>query len=71
MFEIKRTNSSDLNFITLTKLLDKKLWEQNGINQAKYDEYNFLLKNEKVIVVYDRDTSVGCGSFREFSGQVR
>jgi len=67
MFEKSRTNSSDKDFIYLTKLLDKELWKQYGNEQAKYDKHNFLLNDEKAIVIYDNDTPIGCGAFRELS----
>ena len=66
MFEIKRTNSSNSDFVSLTKLLDKELWKQYGNEQAKYDEHNFLIKNEKSIIICENNNAIACGAFKEF-----
>jgi putative acetyltransferase len=69
MFSIKRTNSGDPAFINLIKFLDQELWKQYGNEQSKYDEHNFLLNNEKSIVVFDKEIAIACGAFRELIEQ--
>jgi len=64
--KIKRTNSQDNDFIALVKELDAYLAITDGDDHAFYDQYNKLNKIKHVLVVYDDNNAVGCGSIKAF-----
>ena len=65
MISINITTSNNPDFISLSKLLDQELLQIYKSEQAKYDEYNVLETSTKSIVIYDNQTPVACGAFRE------
>ena len=64
--EIKRTNSSDPDFIHLVKFLDNELAERDGSEHGFYAQYNKLDKINHVVVVYKYEKPVGCGAVKEY-----
>jgi len=62
---IKRTNSDDIDFITLVALLDKDLAIRDGDDHAFYNQFNKTDKIKHAIVCYENGIPVGCGAFRE------
>ena len=65
MTSINRTTSNNPDFISLTKLLDEELLKIYKSEQAKFDKHNILEKSTKSILIYDNQTPVACGAFRE------
>jgi GNAT superfamily N-acetyltransferase len=66
-FTIKRTTSSDPDFITLVKLLDAELAEIDGDEHGFYAQYNKIDKINHVVLVYDKDTAIACGAIKAYS----
>ncbi|MFY7964144.1 MAG: GNAT family N-acetyltransferase [Chitinophagaceae bacterium] len=70
MIIIKRTNSTDVNFINLVKLLDADLAVRDGDEHSFYAQYNGISVIKYVVVAYDNETPVACGAIKEFSPNI-
>ncbi|GAA4323413.1 GNAT family N-acetyltransferase [Pontixanthobacter gangjinensis] len=66
MYELKRTNSEDPDFIDLVKELDRYLAVCDGDEHDFYDQFNKLDTIKKVVVLYENDKPVGCGAIKEY-----
>jgi len=66
MIKILRTDSSNQDFITLVKLLDKELQIRDGEEHTFYAQYNKIDKIKNVVVTFYNDTAVGCGAIKEY-----
>jgi GNAT superfamily N-acetyltransferase len=66
------TNGNNSDFIELCKMLDNNLDELVGgnIQRKQYEKYNTLEDIKDVIVVYENETPVGCGSYKYYSENV-
>jgi GNAT superfamily N-acetyltransferase len=67
MTTLTRTDSDNLDFIDLVKLLDAELAELDGDDHAFYAQLNKTDKIKHVIVAYDNEKPVSCGAIREYS----
>jgi putative acetyltransferase len=67
MITIKRTNSDDLDFQELVKLLDLELQERDGEEHLFYATLNKTNTLNYVVVAYDQDEAIGCGALRNYS----
>ena len=69
MITIKRTTSDDLDFKYLTQLFDDYLVDIDGDEKDFFAFYNQVyIKN--VLICYDNEVAIGCGSFKEFELKV-
>ena len=66
MIKIKRTDSSDQDFIQLVRHLDADLAERDGKEHSFYAQFNKIDKIKYVVVAYDNDLPVGCGAIKEY-----
>lgn len=64
---IKKTNSSDLDFVELVKLLDAELAVIDGDEHGFYSQYNKIDKINHVVLVYDGTVAIACGAIKQFS----
>lgn len=64
---IKRTNSSDPDFVKLVNHLNAELSKINGDDDAFYAQFNKIDKINHVVVVYSDDTPIACGAIKQFS----
>lgn len=67
MIEIRRTDASNVDFISLVKLLDADLAIKDGAEHPFYAQYNKLDKIRYVVVAYEDEKAVGCGAIKQFS----
>ena len=67
---IQRTDSKNADFIRLVRQLDFYLTEKDGEEHGFYDQYNKLDSIRHVLVVYEHDTAVSCGGFKEYSAGI-
>ena len=67
MLNIIRTNSDNLNFISLVNLLDAELAERDGEDHPFYAQFNKIDKIKYVVVAYENDKPVSCGAIKEYS----
>jgi len=63
---IKRTNSSDPDFLVLVDRLNKYLLGQYGGLQDFYSQFNKIDNIPNVVLVYENDQPAGCGCFKQF-----
>lgn len=66
-FSVKRTTSSDPDFIALVKLLDAELAKIDGDEHGFYAQYNKIDKINHVVLVYDNDIAVACGAIKAYT----
>ncbi|MFP9100032.1 GNAT family N-acetyltransferase [Flavobacterium sp. RHBU_24] len=64
---LKKTDSSDADFIALVKLLDADLALRDGDEHAFYDQFNKVTAIKHVIVAYNDGTPVGCGAIKHLA----
>lgn len=66
MFEIKRTNSDNIDFVNLVDLLNAYLKIKDGKDHNFYNQYNNIDVLKHVVVAYIDEKPVACGAFKEF-----
>ncbi len=67
MFELKRTNNQNPDFLYLIPLLDKDLRSRYQALQDVYDQHNVIVNVDTVVIAYTDGQAVGCGCFKQFS----
>ena len=63
--KILHTDSTNVDFIKLIKLLDNDLNERYGELQKQYDKHNKVDFINDVVIVYKDEAPVACGGFKE------
>jgi putative acetyltransferase len=66
VIQLKRTSSSDKDFQILVSLLDKELSIRDGKDHSFYDQFNKIDSIKEVIVAYENNEPVGCGSIKRY-----
>ncbi|WP_026839059.1 GNAT family N-acetyltransferase [Gillisia sp. JM1] len=66
MIELKRTNSENVDFNFLNKMLDKELVIRDGDEHAFFAQFNKTDTINHVIVAYDGEEPLGCGAFKKY-----
>lgn len=66
MIHIKRTNSSNQDFINLVKELDAYLKITDGEEHDFYNQFNGIDNLNHTVVAYYDDKPVGCGAFKKY-----
>jgi putative acetyltransferase len=67
MIKLIRTNSTNLFYKTLVKLLDEELAIVDGADHAFYSQFNKSDEIRYVIVATQNDSPVGCGAIKEYN----
>lgn len=67
---LKRTDSSDTDFVKLVRYLDADLAVRDGSEHAYYAQFNKIDMLKHVVVAYDGGRAVACGAMKEFSPRV-
>ena len=66
MITLKRTNSSNKDFVCLVEQLDAYLKITDGDEHDFYNQYNAIENLKQVVIAYIDDKPVGCGAFKDF-----
>jgi GNAT superfamily N-acetyltransferase len=66
MLQLKRTKSTDADFIHLVQLLDADLAVRDGAEHAFYAQFNKVHMIHHVVIAYENNTAAGCGAFKPF-----
>ncbi len=66
MVTLRRTNSSDDDFIKLVKLLDADLKFRDGEDHDFYHQFNAIVNIKHCLVAYEDQIPVGCGAIKPF-----
>lgn len=66
-FSIKRTTSTNPDFVELVSRLDTELAKINGNEDAFYSQFNKIDKINHVVLVYGNDIPIACGAIKQFS----
>ncbi|MGC5746107.1 GNAT family N-acetyltransferase [Chryseobacterium sp. NFX27] len=64
---IKRTDSSNIDFQKLVKLLDADLAVRDGDDHEFYHQFNSIDMLKNCVIAYSDGKAVGCGAFKPFS----
>ncbi|WP_282135381.1 GNAT family N-acetyltransferase [Seonamhaeicola maritimus] len=67
MIRIERTNSSNPDFTKLVELLNAYLEKVDGSDHSFYMQYNGIESLKHVVLAYENNIPVGCGSFKKYS----
>ena len=67
MIKLIRTSSENQDFLTLVKLLDADLAISDGDEHSFYNQFNKTDLIKHVVVLYENDIAVSCGSLKEES----
>lgn len=66
MIRLKRTDSSNKDFVDLVKQLDAYLRITDGDEHDFYNQYNSIENLKHAVIAYTEDKPVGCGAFKDF-----
>lgn len=69
MIELIRTDSTNIDFTNLVKILDIDLAIRDGEDHAFYDQFNQLDNIKHVIILYKKNCPVACGAIKAFDDQ--
>ncbi len=70
MIQLKRTDSTNKDFLELVKHLDTDLAIRDGDDHPFYDQFNKLDSIKYTVVAYDESNrAVGCGAIKEFESK--
>lgn len=64
--EVLKTDSADIDFVRLIRLLDEDLEERYGIIQKQFDALNQVDHVRVVVIIYKDGSPVACGAFNEY-----
>ncbi|PJI08134.1 MULTISPECIES: GNAT family N-acetyltransferase [Clostridium] len=64
-YKLLNTDSNNIDFIKLIRLLDDDLNERYGELQKKYDKHNKVDFINDVVVIYKDGKAAACGGFKE------
>ena len=70
MIHLIRTNSDNPDFNGLVRLLDQDLQMRDGAEHAFYAQFNKVSAIRYVVMAYRGNEPVGCGAFKEFTGEL-
>ena len=66
-FSLKKTTSTDPDFVKLVSHLNAELSKINGDEDAFYAQFNKIDKINHVVIVYENDIPIACGAIKQFS----
>lgn len=69
MCRILRTDSTNIDFISLVKSLDEYLAEMDGEEHSFYDQFNKVDNLKFVLIIYENNFPVGCGAIKEYTSK--
>ncbi len=67
MITLKKTNSSQQDFMQLVQLLDADLKIRDGDDHDFYHQFNGITDIQHCLVAYIEDIPVGCGAIKPFN----
>ena len=70
MYNLKRTNSDDLDFQQLVVGLDKELAIRDGEDHSFFAQFNNIASIKYVVLIYENETAVGCGAIKEYDEHI-
>ena len=63
---IRRTNSTNEDFIQLVSVLDKELAIRDGDDHDYYHQFNSIEELNHVVLLYQDEKAVSCGAIKHF-----
>lgn len=69
MITLKRTDSTNVDFINLIKNLDAFLKIKDGDDHTFYNQFNNINKLKHVVIAYHNNIPIGCGAIKKFNSE--
>lgn len=66
MIKLVRTNSKNIDFIKLVKLLDSDLKVRDGEDHEFYNQFNKIDLLNHVVIAYKNNIPISCGAFKNY-----
>lgn len=63
---IRKTDSTDKDFVELVAALDTELAERDGADHAFYAQFNKIDKIKYALVLYEDNMAIACGAIKQF-----
>ena len=70
MITIKRTDSNNIHFIELVRLLDAELEIRDGDEHDFYNQFNAIDTIKYAVVIYFNSKPVACGALKKYAKNV-
>jgi len=70
VYNIKRTDSDNLDFKSLVKFLDLDLAIRDGEDHSFFSQFNKIDTIKWVVVAYDGERAIGCGAIKQYGRDV-
>ena len=67
MITLKRTDSTNQDFVEMVKHLDSDLAIRDGEDHAFYNQFNSITMIKYAIVAYHENVPIGCGAIKAFN----
>lgn len=67
--EISRTDSENIDFQTLVRMLDIELAIRDGDEHSFYAQFNKLDSIKNVVLAYQNENAVGCGAYKNYDDE--
>jgi len=69
MITLKRTDSTNIDFINLVQHLDAYLKVKDGDDHSFYNQFNNIDRLKHVIIAYNNNIPIGCGAIKKFNSE--
>jgi GNAT superfamily N-acetyltransferase len=66
MITLKRTDSSNQDFVEMVKQLDSDLAIRDGEDHAFYNQFNSITMIKYAIIAYHENIPIGCGAIKTY-----
>jgi putative acetyltransferase len=70
MITIRRTTSTDPDFIDLVKSLDSELAIIDGSDHSFYAQFNTIRNIHHVVIAFEENEAAGCGAIKEYTPEI-
>jgi putative acetyltransferase len=70
MITIRRTTSTDPDFIDLVKSLDAELSIIDGSDHSFYAQFNTIRNIHHVVIACEENEAAGCGAIKEYTPEI-
>ena len=67
MIHLKRTASTEADFVELVRQLDGDLVVRDGKDHSFYSQFNRIDQIKYVVVAYEEGRALGCGAIKQFT----
>lgn len=66
-FHLERTTARHRDYMKLVELLDKEIQKRDGADFEFYNQFNSSEEISEVVLVYENEMAIGCGTIKNFN----